>query len=66
MTDEVKQDINQSGMAKVETVAGKVGTEIGTEASKVHTWFTGHPGTAIAFFAGLVIGFTLGYLIGAI
>ena len=60
MTDEAKPE--ESTVAKVEATAGKVGTAVGGFAQKMHEWFSGHPGAAIALAAGIVIGWVIGFL----
>ena len=62
MSEEVKQDIKESGMAKVEVAVDKAGSAVGGFAQKMHEWFSGHPGAAIALAAGIVIGWVIGFL----
>jgi hypothetical protein len=66
MNDEVKQAVEESGMAKVEHAAQTVGTELKTGGGKALTWLEGHPGMAGAGIIGLLVGFVIGLLVGMI
>jgi hypothetical protein len=58
--------MNDEEKAKLEQQAKAGLSDAGAAASgvwaKLHAWFGGHPGAAVALACGLVIGYVLGYL----